>query len=359
MQTASRPVRRILVVELWNIGDVILTLPFLSQIRALFPAAEITLLGQPHARTLLEGTGLVDSIVETRLTWQREQNRIRPFTYDWAELLRVVRLLRRRGFDIAFQSKLHFREHILLAASGARRRVGYFLEAGARGALTDEHVPVPDRQRVQDWLELLRPFGGPLELDPPRLSITVEEKEGADAFLQAHGIGPSATVIGVHPGASESSKRWPLEKFAEVTRPLASRPGLRILVFVEPGGYGARLANDPRIVLAQVGLRELVALIARCDLLLCNDSGPMHIAGALGVPTVALFAKGVERSFSPLGSGHRVVSPDNMPQGFDVPGPSIAHIPTAAVRAALDSALASVFQRSESRGQNLANAKPQ
>src|ERR1700693_6502829 len=115
--------KRILVVELWNIGDVILTLPFLAQLRAIFPEAEITLLAQRHAAEILAGTGLVDQFIEADLTWQLR--RFNLFAYDWTGLVRVTRMLRKRKFDLAFQCRPHVREYVLLALSGAPRRVGY------------------------------------------------------------------------------------------------------------------------------------------------------------------------------------------------------------------------------------------
>jgi ADP-heptose:LPS heptosyltransferase len=105
-------------------------------------------------------------------------------------------------------------------------------------------------------------------------------------------------------------KRWPLERFLEVTKAMATQPGVRVLAFAEPSGYGSELFAIPGVVGAQVGLRELMALIERCSLLVCNDSGPMHIAGALGVPTVAMFGPGVEHWFAPLGGGHEILRPE-------------------------------------------------
>ncbi len=93
----------------------------------------------------------------------------------------------------------------------------------------------------------------------------------------------------------------------------AVEPDLRILAFADPSGYGNSLAQLAGVAVARVGLRGLVALIGCCDLLVCNDSGPMHIAGALGVPAVALFGGGVEKAFSPLGTGHVIVSADEGP----------------------------------------------
>jgi heptosyltransferase-2 len=305
-------VSRILVVELWNIGDVVLTIPFLAQLRAIFPGARITLLGQPHARLILEGTALMDEFIETDLAWSRA-GRVNPFAYPWREFMRVVLELRRRKFDVAFQSRRHIREQVLLALSGARRRVGYALGHGGR-FLTDAITrPNAERHKMDDWLELLAPFGWETgraaNAAPPRLKVAESERRWAEDYLLAHGVLSSDVLVGVHPGASVAEKRWPLDRFGEVTGFLARRPGVRALVFVDPSGYGAGLGGGERVVVAKVDLRRMMALLERCDLLVCNDSGPMHVAGALGIPTVAVFGTGIAQLFAPLGEEHELVTP--------------------------------------------------
>jgi ADP-heptose:LPS heptosyltransferase len=300
----AEAVNRILVVEPKNIGDVILAIPFLAQLRARFPTAKTTLLAAPHAQTILKGTGLVDDFIETRLDWTEKSTRYNPLGYNWRELWRLKRKLRSHDFDLAFNCSMQIREQVVMGLSGARCRIGYAI-GGRDGVLTGAiAVENADRHKVDDWLLLLQRFGGAKKIAVPRLRVSGEERRWADEYLGIRGISTKDTVIGIHPGASTPEKRWPLERFAEVGTALAQRSGVRILVFVDPAGYGAPLAEIEGAVTAQVGLRELIALIERCDVLMCNDSGPMHIAGALGVPTVAMFGSGIERWFAPLGEGH-------------------------------------------------------
>jgi ADP-heptose:LPS heptosyltransferase len=305
---SRRQIKRILVVELWNIGDVVLAMPFLAQLRALFPTARITMLARPHAETILAGTGLVDEFIETELGWTERATRFNPLGYNWSELRRVGRELRGRRFDIAFKSRMHIREHLLLAISGATRRVAFAFGHGDR-VLTDA-IPVgdPNRHKAADWLELLKPFGGSVEGTTTRLKVNEAERRRAADFLAAHGVSPNDRVVAIHPGASVPAKRWPLKSFVDVARVLAQRPGVKVVAFVDPEGYGDGVARLERVIRAKPNLRELIALIQRCDVLVCNDSGPMHLAGALGVPTVAVFAADIQQWFAPLGEGHRFLS---------------------------------------------------
>ena len=301
-------IKRILVVELWNIGDVVLAMPFLAQLRALFPTARITMLARPYAKIILAGTGLVDEFIETELGWTELATRFNPLGYNWSELRRVRRELRSRRFDIAFKSRMHIREHLVLAMSGATRRVAFAFGQGDR-VLTDA-IPIgdPNRHKAADWLELLKPFGGHVEGAPARLKVNEAEGRWAAAFLAGHGISANDRVVGIHPGASAPAKRWPLDRFVQVAAAIAQRPGVKVLAFVEPEGYGDAVARVGGVIAAKVSLRKLIALVQRCDALVCNDSGPMHIAGALGVPTVAVFGSGIQQWFSPLGEGHNALA---------------------------------------------------
>jgi ADP-heptose:LPS heptosyltransferase len=298
-------VTRILVLELWNIGDVILTMPFLAQLRWLFPHARITLLARPLARDIMAGTGLVDEIIPADLTWTPTSGRAVPRVV--AGVWRAVRALRARRFDLAFSARAHLREHILLALCGARRTFGYPISDG-RSVLSDSvHAAGPHDHKVQSWMRLLDPFGGPGVVGVPRLHISVDEQTWADRYLASHGFRGEDLLIGMHPGASLVEKRWPVDRFAEVANTIGALPGVKLLVFAEPSGYGSELFTVPGVIPARVTLREMIALIARCGLLVCNDSGPMHIAGALGVSTVALFGPGIERWFAPLGENHELL----------------------------------------------------
>jgi ADP-heptose:LPS heptosyltransferase len=290
-------IKRILVIELWNIGDIVLTMPFLAQLRVRFPHARISMLARPIARDLLEGTGLVDQVIDADLTWgQFGGLQLSKRTVGfWLAVKRV----RAGKFDLVFSARPHRRERLLLVLSGAARTLGHRVIE-----------PRADGHRVEDWLRLLEPFGvSSATAPPPRLVISAEERTSARSYLLAQGVWREDLVIGIHPGASLAQKRWPLSGFREVALALVGQSGMRVLAFAEPSGYGSELFAIPRIVPAKVSLREMMALIAQCHLFVCNDSGPMHIAGALGVPTVAMFGAGIHRWFAPLGGNHQILQP--------------------------------------------------
>jgi heptosyltransferase-2 len=338
-------IRKILVIEPKNIGDVVLTLPFLAQLRALCPVAQITLLSNPFARDLLNGTGLVDEFIDTNLGWSEDATRYNPLAYNWRELARLRRELPKRHYDLAFKCCMHIREHVVIGLSGARRRIAFAFGQGDR-VLTDG-LPVTDRDRhkAADWLELLERIGTPVDVSPARLRVSPAEREWALEFLSARGIPPTDVLIGIHPGASVPAKKWPLSRFREIAAGLAQRKETSVLAFVDPAGYGASLGDVEGVAAARVSLRQMMALIERCSLLVCNDSGPMHIAGALGVRTVAVFGTGINLWFAPLGEGHRLItlgsaeSTESSRGRRSIRPYDLADIPTTRVLRAVEGAL--------------------
>lgn len=328
-------IRRILVVELWNIGDIVLLLPFLTQLREMFPRASVTLLARPHARVLLQGTDLVDEFIDDEDPADNWLS-LNPLLGGWHDLWKLRRRLRAQPFDLAFQCRLHVREHLILAMSGARRRIGYAFGEGDR-MLTDAlDVGDPHRHKVEDWLRLLRILGGPPSDAVTGLKVSPEERHAANEFLSTRGVSDDDVVIGIHPGASLSEKRWPLDRFADVARVLAARPRTSVVAFADPAGYGERLGETPGVIRAQTSLRELAALIDRCDVMVCNDSGPMHIAGGVGTPVVAVFGNGIARWFAPIGDGNELISEES---GAPLGG-GIDRVTTDRVIAAVDRVLA-------------------
>ena len=347
LAAGTQPVRRVLVIELWNLGDVILTLPFLAQLRALFPSATISMLARPHARTLLDGTGLVDEFIETDLGWTDDTANAYPAGYRWRELRRLRHELKRRDFDIAFKARMHVREHAIILLSGARRRVSFTF--GNKDAVLTDAIPVddPHGQKALDWLKLLEPFGGARSIAQPRLRVSEAERKWAAGYLHDRGVEARDLIVGIHPGASVVAKQWPLDRFGAIARSLGDRGNLKILWFVEPGGYGSPIGYEADVITAKVGLRELIALIDRCAVLICNDSGPMHIAGALGVPTVAIFGSGVPSWFAPLGERHQLITrgSEHGDGGAHRADYDVAEVSVARVAQAVELALGAALSR--------------
>jgi heptosyltransferase II len=322
---------KILVIEPWNIGDVVLATTALQALRARYPDASIALLGKPHAEELLRGSGLVDEVITFDFPWTSESDKYRRSRYDRRAFRALVRRLRDEKFDLTVDCRMDFRSNYIAFASRARRRVGYAFGGGSF-FLTDA-VPATPRanHKVRDWLKLLEALGshtGSKVLTrsesgkpiAPRLTLLPEERQAAAFKLESMGIAPRDLIVAIHVGASRPEKRWPAARFAEVADSLADTYGARIVVLVDPDGHGARLPLRTPACYVTSSLRGLMAFVGSCDLLICNDGAPMHIADALGVPLVAVFTSGNPAWYGPSGKNQKVVG-KGAPRGemTDVP----------------------------------------
>lgn len=311
MPQSHRPIRSILVVEIWHMGDVVLATPLLAKLRELFPAARICLLAKKHADELLSGGGLVDEVIPYDFPWTAAQRKYNPSRYDRKALSALMRTLRAQHFDVTLDCRMDLRSNILTYATRAGRRIGY--DFGGGGFLLTDALPAPPvaQHKVDDWLGLLAPLlpaGGDISdhANEPRLVVTMEERLDAARVLRSYGINEGDLVLGIHPGGSHGAKRWATDNFEASGRSLAAKHGAKPLVFIDPAGTGANMQLG-EAALVHTSIREMMALLTHCALLICNDSGPMHIAAALEVPVVAVFTTGNPDWYGPRGLNHSVV----------------------------------------------------
>jgi heptosyltransferase-2 len=305
----TRPgaVRRLLVRGTNWLGDAVLMTPALLALRQGFPRARIVLLAKPPVAELLQTHPSID---ETILYHN-------PGIHAGiGGMWRLAKLLNARQFDLAVLFQNAFEAALIAAVAGIPRRYGYPTD-GRWLLLTDrvaQTANVRKRHEVEYYLELLRPMGFPILSQAPALYTTPGEDRDAAARLESLGATPGRPIIGLNPGSTYgTAKRWVPQRYAEVVERLATEYNAYVLIF---GGRGeeplgneiASMLTVPHAVLSgRTTVRELMALIKQCRLLLTNDSGPMHIAGALDVPVVAVFGPTNPLTTGPFGPGHELV----------------------------------------------------
>jgi heptosyltransferase-2 len=309
VENAIEPPASILVVEYWNLGDLAILVPFLRNLRHSFPQARISLLVQTGLESFLEGQEIVDEFIPVRVPWARHFNRWRkynPFSRDWISLARAILVLRSRQFDWAFSGRMDVRDNFILWVSGARRRIGYGIGGGGQ-FLTDLVKPDLSRpHRAQIWQHLLAAMGESSNPEPGGFWLRDTEIARAQSFLLSRGIPSDAFLIGFHPGARILTRSWGEERFAEVARRILNETDAHVLWFSEPGNSNNVPLMD-RIHAVSLDFRSFLAVLSRCRLLVCNDSGPMHLANLLNVPVVAVFGPQRPQWFGPRGPHDRVV----------------------------------------------------
>ena len=320
-------VRSILVMEPWHIGDVVLATPVLRALRERFPDARLSLLGKAYAEELLRHSGLVDEVIVFDLPWTSKTAKYSPGRYDVADLKGLIARLRSRQFDLTVDARMDLRSNIVTYLSGAPRRIGYDFGGGSF-LLTDRIPADPDRRhRVDDWLELLTPLGMTGKFEP-LLRVTDEERTRAAATLASSGIVAGDTVVAIHGGASDPRRQWPEENYRNVATRLTETLGARIVYFPEPGTPHRDVSFASATI--RCSLRDMMAILTHCKLLVCNDSGPMHIADALDVPVVAVFLTGNPVWHRPYRAGQEVVGRGT---GHDfVVAPTVEEVIAAAAR---------------------------
>jgi heptosyltransferase-2 len=310
-RTRPLSVRRLLVRGPNWIGDAVMSEPALAAVRRLFPKAEISVLVKPAIADLFEKHPAID-----RLLLYDGRRQHAGLIGKW----RLASSLRRAGFDMAILFQNAFEAALLAFLAGIPTRYGYATDG--RGLLLTDPVPRPDRRRklhlVNYYLELLRPLGEDGMPAQPRLYLSPSEEAQGQALLKANGIGPSDRVVGINPGSSYgTAKRWLPERFAQTADRLIQRmrdqdqrahavlfgaSGEEALAAAIAGG----MRHPPLVLSGKTSMKELMAVIKRCTVFLTNDTGPMHIAAAFGVPVVAVFGPTDSSETSPVGE-HTIV----------------------------------------------------
>jgi lipopolysaccharide heptosyltransferase II len=300
-------IKKILIIELWGIGDLVMMSSILATLKKNYPDAHISLLCKPIAKILFNNTNFINEFIEFDFPWTRFKGKYIFWRWDWKGLIRIIWRLRREKFDLVLDARGDFRNHLLSFFAGTKRRIGYAW-TGEEYLLTDAiDINQPDRHRVTAWANLLSYLGMTVENPKPHIYIPESEIKWAEEFLRKHNIEKNDLLIGLHPGGRIKTRCWSLDKFAKLTKYLKDKYKAKIIIFVEPEGYGDKISVEGDYLRVKVQLRELIALIKKLKLLICNDCGVMHIATAVNTPMVAIFGPGDLKSIGPYGGNHRIV----------------------------------------------------
>jgi len=308
--SATRPGERILVLRYRFIGDTVLTVPFLRNLRRAKPDAHIVWLVAPGSVDAVVGIPYVDELLYWDPATQHAESRGAHKT--WRAKIAFIRDLRRRRFDRAYVLKRSLSSAFIAWLSGAPRRIGFATEG--RGWLLTTRVPYrQDQHEVQNFLDVLRADGVPVLDDHLEAWLSDDEKRFADEFLAQHGIAPGQPLIALHPFATNRPRAWHEDNFVALANRLQAEHGARIVIFGGPGDKAdgeylrQRIVPEPLIAVGNTTLRQTMALLARCDQLVSNDSGIMHLGAALKRPLVALFGPQSPVKFGPWGRQCAVV----------------------------------------------------
>jgi heptosyltransferase II len=291
-------VRRLLVRANNWIGDVVMASPALHALRRRFPGAHLSVLASPSVVPALEGSPDLDRLIV--LEPRRESG--------MAGRARLIRLLRRERFDLAILFQKAFEAAFLAWAAGISRRYGYATDG--RSWLLTDHLAETDAVRARHhalvFLDLASAAGARNEDRSLRFPVTASDREGAARALGAVGIAEGEPIVAVHPGASKLPRAWHPDRYARLARETSRTIGGRGVIVgsshdsplaAEMTGAGPDSLVD---LTGRTSVREMAAVLERARMFIGCDSGPMHVAAAMGTPVLAIFGPGTAAKTAPF-----------------------------------------------------------
>jgi len=273
-----------LIIQTAFLGDVVLTLPLIQSAKINLKSG-LYVLCIPSTKDILEGHPSVDGIIVTD-----KKGRDKGFL----NLLKLGNYLKKEKFDIVLVPHPSFQSALLSYLSGSKRRVGFSNNPG-RLFFTDIVPFDKKKHQLERYLDILTA----LDISPKN-EKTVIYVDGKNEKWAADILGNESFLIGINPGSVWETKRWLPERFAEVADRLVSLFGGKAVIVGGSGDVSAadsverRMSSKPVNLTGKTTLKQLSALIKRCRVFITNDSGPMHIAAAFDVPTVAIFGPTVK-----------------------------------------------------------------
>lgn len=307
--------KRILIVRLSAIGDVVHALPCLAALRAAIPDAFIGWIVEDLSAPLLENHPQLDELYVIRKREVRRQ----PVRGYVSHVLPLLQEIRRKQFDVAIDFQGLTKSGVIAWRSGAPMRIGFGDADGRelnRLFTTKRIIPFDSASHVVDRnLCLLRPLG----IEEPKVEFVLQSSEDARQyvrdFLGQQGFTAAEKFVFLNPGAGWITKRWPEERFAELGMRIGKELRKRVLLTWGPGeqdvveriaGLMKRDGAAP-VIAPPTTLKQLLALLECCEVFVGGDTGPMHMAAALGVPVIGIFGGSDGERNGPYGERNVVI----------------------------------------------------
>lgn len=294
---------KILIIKLRAIGDVVLSTIVLENLRKAFLHAEIHFLTEAASKDVVFGSPLLDKVIVL--------DRKKTFRLKWLSSLRFLSDIRKTHYDLVFDFFGNPRSALIAWLSGAPKRIGYDyrIRKWAYNIVVRSRA---DQLHEADWhLDALSVAGIPVVSKKLNFAIGPGDDEFAQKFWQQAGLEGHATIA-LNFSGGWPAKRWPVERFAELAGRLVEKYRTRIILLWGPGEKPdaenlAAKSSVPVILIPQSNLKQMAAILKKIELLVSTDSGPMHIAAAVGKPCIGIFGPTNHRLQGPYGDIHNVV----------------------------------------------------
>lgn len=288
--------KKILVVRYRFIGDTVLTVPFLRNLRRAYPNARIDMLVAPVSGEVIENCPYVDNFIyfDTTRKHKYENKNLKKPTSFWS----YVRFLEDQKYDKAYVLKRSFSSAALVFLAGIKERIGFNTEG--RGFLLTKRVKYPnDRHEIECFLDVLRADGIEVKDNYLENWVNAEEALAVELVLKQCGVVPGKKRVVLHATATNKGKLWPKEYFAKVLSYLVEEKGAQVLYLGTESDRAAyeeiesilfhKLGIKPVNLCGKLNLKQSLAVIAMSDLLIGNDSGNLHMAASVQTPVIGIY----------------------------------------------------------------------
>lgn len=303
---------RILLTRTDRIGDVVLSTPAIKAVRDKYPDAHIAFMVRPYAKDIVEGNPYLDEVIIYD-KYGKHKSILSTIVFALG--------LRKKKFDKAFMLHPTNRAHLIAYLAGISERIGFNRKSAIFLTKKIEHLKQRgEKHELEYTLDLLGSAG--IEAKDKELFVPIRGKDvkRIEELFEEHHVGTDVPLVAVNPGASCPSKRWRPENFAALCDALAGKCKARILIVSDQkNAKYARAAEDamkyePVNLAGKTSVGELAALLSKCSLFISNDSGPVHIACAVGTPVISIFGRkdaGLSpKRWGPTGDKARVLHKD-------------------------------------------------
>lgn len=308
----THQIRRVLLIKLTSLGDVVHALPVASSLKESFPFLKLHWVVEDRCASLLENHPLLDSVV----IYPRRELQVSISNRRWGQVLKLLLDLRRslRGLHIDLSIDLQglAKSGLMSLMAWAPHRIGCFGLKELSYLISKSLPEGEDLHAVDRNLKVAAFLGA--EIKPPKFVIGIkeDEKTWAKEFLKSHGVPEGVGLIGLQVGASFPQKCWPIPKMVALSEQIAKIPHIQIVLLGDRKDrerltpYFSQLSPKVINTVGQLSLRQLMALINQCRLLIGADTGPLHLAVGLGLPVVALCGADDPKWTGPYGDAHRI-----------------------------------------------------
>jgi heptosyltransferase II len=304
---AEKNYKRVLIVRTDRVGDVILSTPVIKALRGAYPGAYLAMVVRPYTRVIVEGNPYLDEVI----LYDKE-----GLEKGWLSTLRFSRTLAKNKFDLAIVLNPSNRSNLIPFLAGIPKRVGYNRKLG--WLLTDRIKDIKSegkKHEIEYNLDLVRTLGVQPGDTSSFMPIAPESEKWAETIFLKENITSSDRLAVINPGASDNSKMWMPERFAQVANKLFEK-GMKIVILGGPGDKKVCQEVIDRLLCPHINLvgnndiSQAASFLRRCSLFISSDTGPMHIASSCAVPVVAILGRS-QPGLSPLRWG-----PHNANSGF-------------------------------------------